>query len=311
MSNPMKKIILSLAIVALLMSAYPANIGFALESQDKAKKSRVIESFFIPEMPARVDAAEIVEGSVLGTDVKYTITNLTKERVSSISLVAMVFGNDGEFIRSEGLSYSEDLSPSESRESLGNYLEKEVNLEERVIIAIYAIVGETGTWEVSLNQLEVALKSHALDQYYEKLSVTHDTNLVLSEDDKAELYRMTLEAVLKDKWVTKYLSIEDAQNIVLSTQEIGPRLVPKIDGVNILVMTPEEIGKKRMLDGNFGYFYFYPMSIEGARVQVAIMYRKDKQVGQNAYTPCCGTVDVVFHKENGEWVEKTSRGARI
>jgi len=35
-------------------------------------------------MPSRID--EIVEGSVMGTEIKYTITNLTKEKVTRISL---------------------------------------------------------------------------------------------------------------------------------------------------------------------------------------------------------------------------------
>jgi hypothetical protein len=296
MRNCIKKMNKAISIAALLIFAYQASVVIGLEPQNEARKSRLIEMFPIPNMLARIDAAEIVEGSVMGTEIKYTITNLTKEKVTRISLVAMVFNKRGEFIRSEGLTYGEDLSVSESKEFSYNYLEKEVKQKECLVIAIHAIVGETGTWEVSLDKLEAAIKAYVS---------------VLSEADKAELYRKTLEDVIKNEELIKYLSIEDASNIILSTQDIDPKLTPQIDGVNIRVMTPEEILKKRMQEGIFGFFYFYPLNIEGARVQVSIMYRKDRQVGQNAYTPCCGALDVIFHKEKDKWIEEYSMGGRV
>jgi hypothetical protein len=143
------------------------------------------------------------------------------------------------------------------------------------------------------------------------LKPQHDKNLSLSDQEKTELYRVTLERLLSNKKMSDYLSMKDTRNIVISTQDIDPSLIPKISGINITFMTPEEIKEKVTREGTFGFLYCYPLEAEGSRVQVTIMYRQDKKIAQNLYEPCCGALGITFHKKDGKWVEEDSIGSRI
>lgn len=86
----------------------------------------------------------------------------------------------------------------------------------------------------------------------------------LSEEDRAELIRLTLERALIDQEIPDYGLIEDPQNIVLSSENIDPGLVPELEGVNLIVMTPEEIQQKANEEGDFLYLHFDEITVHSA-----------------------------------------------
>ena len=82
------------------------------------------------------------------------------------------------------------------------------------------------------------------------------SDLGLADEDLTELLRLTLERALVDQEIPDYALLADQDDIVLSTENIDPALLPELDGVNLVTMTPEEIQAKADADGDFPYLRF-------------------------------------------------------
>lgn len=94
--------------------------------------------------------------------------------------------------------------------------------------------------------------------------------LRLTDGDKTEIIKLTLERALVAKEIPDYHIIEDKENMVLSTENIDPNLVPKILGVNLTLLDPDKIQEKADREGDFLYLCFKQIQIKGSRVIVSL-----------------------------------------
>lgn len=82
------------------------------------------------------------------------------------------------------------------------------------------------------------------------------SDLGLPDEDLTELLRLTLERALVAQEIPDYALLADQEQIVLSTENIDPALLPDLDGVDMVTMSPEEIQAKADADGDFPYLRF-------------------------------------------------------
>ncbi len=82
------------------------------------------------------------------------------------------------------------------------------------------------------------------------------SDLGLPDEELTELLRLTLERALVDQEIPDYALLADQAEIVLSTENIDPVLLPDLDGVDLVTMSPEEIQAKADADGDFPYLRF-------------------------------------------------------
>ncbi|WP_420628803.1 hypothetical protein [Candidatus Leptofilum sp.] len=82
------------------------------------------------------------------------------------------------------------------------------------------------------------------------------SELDLPDGDVAELLRLTLERALVAQEIPDYALLADQPEIVLSTENIDPALLPELDGVDLVTMSPEEIQAKADAEGDFPYLRF-------------------------------------------------------
>ena len=78
----------------------------------------------------------------------------------------------------------------------------------------------------------------------------------LSDEDRAELIRLTLERALVAQEIPDYALLPDPNNVVLSTENVDPTLVPSLRGIDLEVMTPAEIQERADGEGDFLYLRF-------------------------------------------------------
>lgn len=78
----------------------------------------------------------------------------------------------------------------------------------------------------------------------------------LTAEAVTELLRLTLERALVAQEIPDYALLTDQDPIVLSTENVDPALVPEIEGVALMLMTPEEIQAKADAEGDFPYLRF-------------------------------------------------------
>jgi len=78
----------------------------------------------------------------------------------------------------------------------------------------------------------------------------------LPDEDVADLLRLTLERALVDQEIPDYALLADQAEIVLSTENINPALLPELGGVELVTMSPAEIQAKADAEGDFPYLQF-------------------------------------------------------
>jgi len=124
----------------------------------------------------------------------------------------------------------------------------------------------------------------------------------ITEEDKAAIIRLTLERALIDKEIPDYDLIKDKENIVLSTENIDSNLVPKMQGINLILLASDGIQEKADREGDFLYLHFGPMEIKNSEVIVSLsnIWAVSKD-SPNIYLSG-GGFRIEYQKIAGKWV---------
>ncbi len=131
-----------------------------------------------------------------------------------------------------------------------------VGFEENVALDVQGL--PAGTYTVDVNGVTDTFTLD-VDNMAQPLPGTNDgpvSELDLPDEDVADLLRLTLEKALVDQEIPDYALLADQPEIVLSTENIDPALLPELDGVNLVAMSPEEIQAKADAEGDFPYLRF-------------------------------------------------------
>lgn len=131
-----------------------------------------------------------------------------------------------------------------------------VGFEENVALDVEGL--PAGTYTVDVNGVTDTFTLD-VDNIAEPLPGTEQgslSELGLPDEDLTELLRLTLERALVDQEIPDYALLADQDEIVLSTENIDPALLPALDGVDLVTMSPDEIQAKADADGDFPYLRF-------------------------------------------------------
>jgi hypothetical protein len=124
----------------------------------------------------------------------------------------------------------------------------------------------------------------------------------LSDGDKAEIIKLTLERALVKKEIPDYHYIKDLQHVPTSTKNINAELLPKFAGIGFLPLKPEEIEERAAKDeGHYIYFLeFETFTIKDSKVIVELgNYPKyNQKPGPTAFG---GALGFECQKQDGKW----------
>jgi len=106
----------------------------------------------------------------------------------------------------------------------------------------------------------------------------------INDEDLPKIVRLALERAVVDREIPGYgLLIRDNESIVLSTENIDSKLIPKLHELNFTLLSREEIQEKADREGDFFYLRFNEMKIEDFRVLVSLsntwVVSKDRKGG--------------------------------
>lgn len=109
-------------------------------------------------------------------------------------------------------------------------------------------------------------------------------NPPITREDRADIIRLSLEHALVDQEIPDYGLIQDPENIVLSTANVDASLVPTLPGINLILLTQEEIQDKANREGDFLYIEFTNITVESdTKVTVSLSntwaVAKDSETG--------------------------------
>ncbi|MCP4598947.1 MAG: hypothetical protein GY847_00125 [Proteobacteria bacterium] len=100
-------------------------------------------------------------------------------------------------------------------------------------------------------------------------SINNDPSI--TRKDRADVIRLSLEHALVDQAIPDYGLIPDPTNIVLSTANIDADLAPTLPGINLILLTQDEIQDRANREGDFLYIEFTDVTVESdTRVTVSL-----------------------------------------
>lgn len=130
--------------------------------------------------------------------------------------------------------------------------------DENIALDVYGL--PAGTYTVNVNGVTDSFTldmDNSIDLPDDEGGEDTPIGLELSQEDVAELIRLTLERALVAQEIPDYqLLTAVSQTIVLSTENIDPTWVPQLPGINLLLLSPEEIQAKANAEGDFLYLRF-------------------------------------------------------
>jgi len=156
-----------------------------------------------------------------------------------------------------------------------------VGFEETIPLDVQGL--EAGTYTVDVNGVT---ETFTLD--VDNVPVEDPINegtadwSMLAEEDQAELVRLTLERALLDQEIPDFLLLAEGKDeIVLSTENVDPELVPELEGVNLVLLSPEEIQAKANEEGDFLYLRFQMVDIQ-SETEATVSLANNWAVAENS-----------------------------
>ncbi|MDX1688285.1 MAG: hypothetical protein R3248_09905 [Candidatus Promineifilaceae bacterium] len=169
--------------------------------------------------------------------------------------------------------------------------------EESVPLEIEGLAA--GTYTVDVNGVT---ETFTLDQDNVMEPVDEPAGDLLTSEDQPELIRLTLERALVDKEVPDYALLAEQGTFILSTEKVDPTLVPELEGVELTLMTPEEIQARANEEGDFLYLRFDEITAESAD-KVTVSFSNAWAVAEDSDTGYLsgGGFSIEYVREDGGW----------
>ncbi len=127
----------------------------------------------------------------------------------------------------------------------------------------------------------------------------------MSDADKAEIVRLTLEDALIKKTIPDYNRlVEGGRGIAVSTENIKAEWVPTFRGLKFILLSPAEIQRKADREKDFLYLSFARFRVKGSCVAVTLA--NSWAVGKNSamgYLSGGGSV-YEYRKHGTKWIGK-------
>ena len=194
-----------------------------------------------------------------------------------------------------------DFSPSEiTFVGDGSSCEYYFTLGKKYLVFAYEWKNKLTTGDCSGNR--------EIDKAAEELKILGKGNKPLAAEDKAQI----VESILSNFDFSKRLFYKDEKKdvVYLSTEDLSPDFVPKVGGINFVLVSPKEIKEKT--ETVFGYYVFEDFRAEGSTVLVSFT-----NVYIDSRTRCSGCagsassshgIRYEFRKVDGKWQGKILYG---
>ncbi|MBN2380879.1 hypothetical protein JXM67_13860 [candidate division WOR-3 bacterium] len=125
----------------------------------------------------------------------------------------------------------------------------------------------------------------------------------LTRQDTAEIVKQTLELKFEKDRVSDWNLSDDTVNIFFRT-EVNPKLIPELRGINLILMTREELQQKADKEGDFMAVYLSDPVIDSTKVRISTSTHWVKGKDSKILYLSGGGNELEFIKVNGRWTGK-------
>jgi hypothetical protein len=302
-----------LLIGVLFAFASPATSQTALPALSEVKAT----IFNIPNLPVRITDANF-DNLEHRADFDYSVANLTDDEIWNYEVVLYFFDSEGTTVakkleiclenvieevgeRCRHVPPGTSIEPRKTEE-MGVILNERVEPGTKVVVAIREVRSNKSIWQIDEAILQNAVQSYSQHKTYPPIEIKKTNHIVLTQADKSAVIKSSLEIALLNKQIPDYGLLKDKRNVVLSTENIPPRFVPKVSGVNLILLSPEQIKRKANLEGDFVFFSFRNIESNGDRISVVLTNTWVKSKNSRKVYLSGGGMFLEYRKENDKWV---------
>jgi len=124
-----------------------------------------------------------------------------------------------------------------------------------------------------------------------------------SADDKSQIVRLTLERTLVDQEIPDYnLLTAGGDELILSSENIEDVEIGDVPGIDLVVLSREEIQAKADAEGDFLYLFFNPFEVETDNL-VNLSFGSQWAVGQDSTAGYLsgGGLQMIYERQLEGW----------
>ncbi len=132
----------------------------------------------------------------------------------------------------------------------------------------------------------------------------------LPDKDKSEIIKSVLQEF---DFLNRHIYKDEKKEVVyFSTKNISPKFVPKISGINFVLLKPKEIEEK--IKNGFGYFVFQKLESDKIKTSVCFEYNyldtgyRNRNPGSSSSPFTVNGILYEFRKINDKWQGKALSG---
>jgi hypothetical protein len=307
--------------ILLLLGLLLAFASSAISQTDLPQAKATI--FNIPNLPVSIKDATF-DNLEHRADFNYSVTNLTDNEIWNYEVVIYFFNSSGSAVvkklevcldsvietKDERCRYVPPGTTIEARktEEMGVILNERVEPGTKVIVAIREVRSNKGIWQIEDAKLQSAVQNYVQGKTYQPLEIKKTNHIVLTEVHKVAVINPTLEKALLNKQIPDYGLLKDKGNVVLSTENIPLNFVPKVSGVNLILLSPEQIKEKANLEGDFVFLSFGDIEANGDKISVVLTNTWVKSKDSRKVYLSGGGIFLEYRKQNGKWIGKIIGG---
>ncbi|HRI03069.1 MAG TPA: hypothetical protein PLL77_04950 [Pyrinomonadaceae bacterium] len=309
-------------LVVLLVVIGFASLAVSQTTEAWASKVKV-EILDIPSLPVRITEANF-NNLEHRSDLDYSIANLTDDEIWNYEFVAYFFDSNGVTITKKlEICLDDVIEASDERcryvppgtliaprktEDVGVVIDERVEPGTKVVLALTEVRGAKGIWNVDEAKLRSAIQNYAKGRPNRPLGVKKTDHIRLSNADRLAVIEPSLRKALLDKQIPDYGLIKDKKNVVLSTENIPSAYVPRLPGINLILLSPAKIQEKADREGDFVFLSFVNIAANGNKIMVVLTNTWVKSKNSTKRYLSGGGVFLEYHKANGKWVGKPVGG---
>ncbi|MCH9025838.1 MAG: hypothetical protein IIA05_01835 [Proteobacteria bacterium] len=134
-----------------------------------------------------------------------------------------------------------------------------------------------------------------------------DTQAAPADTRETRILDLAMQRALIEKKIPDHGLFADPRKVILSDQNLPADWKPRLDGVEILVLTKREIDTRANRDGDFLFIYVSELSFpdsDTASIRLHSMWAKAKD--SNVVYLSGGGFVVIYEKEGDTWKETSS-----
>lgn len=134
---------------------------------------------------------------------------------------------------------------------------------------------------------------------------------IITKHSEKDIVRMTMETALVKQEIPDYEMLKTQHDIILSTENIDPKIIPALPGVNLIMLSQSEIQEKADKEGDFLYLHFKKVQVGMLKSSVSldnvwIRSKDSKKVYESG-----GGLTLWFYNVLGKWIESPARQSWI